>query len=91
MIHVEGHDVKVGAASGKQLIDEASRAVIGVIKSLAHQAPQEITEEMITKYVLHRIGHDVANASTVFKECIKTDDGESYDDFMNRLFGDLFD
>lgn len=96
MIHVEGHDVKCGMSSGLNLIEEAGNAVIAVIETLAQEAPEGISREGITLYVLKHLGRQVGQYQThgidvteAGKEMSK--ENESRDDFLNRLFGDLLD
>lgn len=96
MIHVEGHDVKCGKANGPTLIEEAGNAVIAVIETLAHEAPEGISREDITLFVLRHLGHQIGHFQahgvddiTACEEMSK--ENESRDDFLNRLFGDLLD
>lgn len=96
MIHVEGRDVKCGKANGPTLIEEAGNAVIAVIETLAHEAPEGISREDITLFVLRRlgrqIGHFQAHGVDVITACEEMPKGnEDRDDFLNRLFGDLLD
>ena len=96
MIHVEGHDVKCGMPNGLNLIEEAGNAVIAVIETLAHEAPEGISREDITLYVLgqlgRQIGHFQAHGVDEITACEElSKENESRDDFLNRLFGDLLD
>lgn len=88
MIHVEGHDVKCGMSSGLNLIEEAGNAVIAVIETFAHEAPEGISREDITLYVLKRLGRQVGQFQTHGVDVIKKEN-ESRDDFLKRVFGDL--
>ena len=64
MIHVEGHDVKCGMSNGLNLIEEAGNAVIAVIETLAHEAPEGISREDITLYVLTQLGRQIGHFQT---------------------------
>lgn len=88
MIHVEGHDVKCGMSSGLNLIEEAGNAVIAVIETLVHEAPEGISREDITLYVLKCLGRQVGRFQTHGVDVIKKEN-ESRDDFLKRVFGDL--
>lgn len=96
MIHVEGHNVKCGMSSGLNLIEEAGNAVISVIETLTHEAPEGISREDITLYVLEHLGRQIGQYQTHGVDVIKagkemSKENESRDDFLNRLFGDLLD
>lgn len=96
MIHVEGHAVKCGMSNGLNLIEEAGNAVIAVIETLAHEAPEGISREDITLYVLkqlgRQVGHFQAHGVDAITACEEMpEENESRDDFLNRLFGDLLD
>ena len=96
MIHVEGHDVKCGMSSGLNLIEEAGNAVIAVIETFVKEAPEGISREDITLYVLECLGRQVGQYQTHGVDVIEagkemSKENESRDDFLNRLFGDLLD
>ena len=96
MIHVEGHAVKCGMSSGLNLIEEAGNAVIAVIETLVHEAPEGISREDITLYVLKCLGRQVGQYQAHGVDVIDagkemSKENESRDDFLNRLFGDLLD
>lgn len=96
MIHVEGHDVKCGMSNGLNLIEEAGNAVIAVIETLAHEAPEGISREDITLYVLTQLGRQIGHFQTHGVDVIEagkifSKENESRDDFLNRLFGDLLE
>lgn len=96
MILAEGHNVRCGMSKGMNLIEEAGNAVIAVIETLAHEAPEGISREDITLFVLRhlgrQIGHFQAHSVDDITACEEMPKGnENRDDFLNRLFGDLLD
>lgn len=91
MIHVEDSDVKVGNATGAQLIEEASKAVYGVFLTLKQDMPENISEHDLMVYLLTNVGRNLAHMGGAFKtEKILEGKPDNPEDFMNKVFGDLF-
>ena len=93
MIHVEGNDVKVGNATGLQLIEEASKAVYGVFLILKQAEGKDISDHELLLYILTQVGKNLVHMDERFDTEIKEKKlkgkPDDLEDFMSKVFGDL--
>lgn len=92
MIEVHGDDVRVGNATGEELIDEATKAVYGTffrIKRSLEESGKDFNEHHLMIYLLQEIGRNLAHMDTEFHaEIISAGDPDDPDEFL-KVFGDL--
>lgn len=90
MIEVNGEEVKVGKASGNQLLDEAARAIHGVFLTLKKNLylPAEVSDKQLMIFVLSEVGKRLArvDSDSVKDFSVINDKSDSFD----KIFGDLF-
>lgn len=89
MIHVEGNYVKVGNATGAQLIEEASKAVYGVFLTLKQTIRKDISDHELMLFIIRQVGKDLAHMDGEYDTEILTGKPDDPDDFMKKVFGDL--
>lgn len=90
MIEVNGEEVKVGNASGNQLLDEAARAIHGVYLTLKKgmNLPAEESDKQLMIFVLAEVGKRLAHVDVEsVRDLSMTNDK---DDSFDKIFGDLF-